>query len=155
MRLVLISLGFFLVTSFCTSTVECANPVPYGRITSVKGWRKDPFGSGKMKYHRGYDIAVASGTPINPTRPGYVYFSGWNKSYGWLVVVDHRNGYYTLYGHNSKNLVSTGQFVTEQTKIALIGSTGRSTGPHLHYEIRYWPQATATVTSRISTLQHR
>jgi len=100
------------------------------------GWRLDPFGSGRMVYHRGYDIAVPTGTPVYSVREGTVYYAGPYKGYGNLVAVDHGNGFMTLYGHNSALKVTSGQRVDSRTIIALAGSTGRSTGPHVHYEVR-------------------
>ncbi|ANA41780.1 hypothetical protein A2G06_16715 (plasmid) [Geobacter anodireducens] len=125
----------FSLPSFATQ------PVPFGRLTSMPGWRKDPFGSGRLMYHRGYDIAVPIGTPVNPTQDGIVSYAGPYKGYGNLVAVDHGNGYVTLYGHLSRILVSVGTPVTTNTLIALSGNTGRSTGAHLHYEIRAYPGA--------------
>lgn len=116
------------------------SPVDGGVITSGVGWRLDPFGSGKMVYHNGYDIAVPLGTPVYPTQAGTVYFAGPYKGYGNLVAVDHGNGYVTYYGHNSVVKVVPGQAVDTETVIALAGSTGRSTGPHVHYEVRQMPR---------------
>jgi murein DD-endopeptidase MepM/ murein hydrolase activator NlpD len=107
-----------------------------GSVTSEVGWRLDPFGSGRMVYHRGVDIAVPQGTPVRPTRPGYVAFAGAYRGYGNLVAVSHGDGTATLYGHNSSITVRVGDEVTEDSIIALSGNTGRSTGPHVHYEIR-------------------
>lgn len=120
---------------------ENVYPVSGGRLTSVPGWRKDPFGSGKKMYHRGFDIAVPSGTPVRPTQEGIVYYAGPYRGYGWLVAVDHQNGYVTMYGHLSKILLPIGTKVDTNSVIALSGNTGHSTGPHLHYEIRSWPGA--------------
>ena len=114
-------------------------PVDQGVITSTRGWRKDPFGSGKLMFHRGYDISVPMNTPVFPTQRGTVYFSGVYKGYGNLVCIDHGNSYVTMYGHNNRLLVKPGQKVDTKTVIALAGSTGRSTGPHVHYEVRQWP----------------
>lgn len=115
------------------------SPVDGGVITSGIGWRLDPFGSGRKVYHNGYDIAVPLGTPVYPTQAGTVYFAGPYKGYGNLVAVDHGNGYVTFYGHNSVVKVTVGQKVDTKTVIALAGSTGRSTGPHVHYEVRMLP----------------
>ncbi len=114
-------------------------PVDGGSVTSGIGWRLDPFGSGRMTYHRGVDIAVPRGTPVYPTQRGTVTFAGSYKGYGNLVAVDHGNGYVTLYGHNSTIRVTPGQAVDTKTVLALAGSTGRSTGPHVHYEVRQYP----------------
>jgi murein DD-endopeptidase MepM/ murein hydrolase activator NlpD len=89
-----------------------------------------------MVYHRGVDIAVPVGTAVHPTRPGRVAFAGAYKGYGNLVAVTHGDGTATLYGHNSTILVQVGDQVTEETRLALSGNTGRSTGPHVHYETR-------------------
>lgn len=114
-------------------------PVDGGTVTSGIGWRPDPFGSGRMTYHHGVDIAVPEGTPVYPTQRGTVSFAGPYKGYGNLVAVDHGNGYVTLYGHNATLRVTPGQAVDTKTVIALAGSTGRSTGPHVHYEVRQIP----------------
>lgn len=136
-----ISLWLSLALLGQTLIASGAQPVPFGRMTSTPGWRKDPFGSGKLAYHRGYDIACPSGTPVYPTQSGTVSYAGSYKGYGNLVAVDHGNGYVTMYGHLSRVLVPLGQPVTPETTIALSGNTGRSTGAHLHYEIRAYPGA--------------
>jgi len=115
------------------------SPVDGGVITSGVGWRLDPFGSGKMVYHNGYDISVPVGTKVYPVESGTVYYAGTYRGYGEMVAVDHGNGYVTIYGHNSKVLVQQGDRVESSTVIALSGSTGRSTGPHVHYELRQLP----------------
>lgn len=115
-------------------------PVDFGNVTSVRGYRKDPFGSGRLIYHNGWDIAVPVGTPVYPMSKGMVSYAGWYKGYGYTVVVDHGfDGWVSLYGHNSKVLVSAGQIVENTSPIALSGSTGRSTGPHVHVEYRRYP----------------
>lgn len=106
-----------------------------GRITSSFGLRIDPI-DGKLRHHNGIDIAVAEGTPVKPVLSGKVIYSGWMGGYGNCVIVEHEKGIQTVYAHNSKNLVKTGDTVTSQTVIALSGSTGRTTGPHLHFEVR-------------------
>ncbi|MBJ6725389.1 M23 family metallopeptidase [Geomesophilobacter sediminis] len=113
------------------------SPVDGGKITSGVGWRVDPFGSGRMIWHNGYDISVPVGTPVHPVERGTVYFAGTYKGYGEMVVIDHGNGYVTIYGHNSAIKVKAGDVVDSTTVIALSGNTGRSTGPHVHYELRY------------------
>jgi murein DD-endopeptidase MepM/ murein hydrolase activator NlpD len=115
------------------------SPVDGGVVTSGVGWRLDPFGSGRMTYHSGYDIAVPSGSRVYPVEVGTVYFAGTYKGYGEMVAVDHGNGYVTIYGHNSRVLVKPGDRVQTTTVLALSGSTGRSTGPHVHYEMRQVP----------------
>ena len=122
-------------------TVHAArqSPVDRGVVTSGVGYRVDPFGSGRMVYHNGYDIAVPVGTPVYPTQMGTVYFAGPHRGYGQLVAVQHGEGYVSYYGHNSDILVKPGQYVDTNTVIALSGNSGRSTGPHVHYEIRQIP----------------
>jgi len=118
------------------------SPVDGGTLTSGPGMRLDPFGSGRMTMHNGWDIAVPLGTPVYPTQDGTVYFAGPYKGYGNLVVVEHGKGVVSLYGHNAELLVQAGQKVTPKTVIAKAGSTGRSTGPHVHYELRTLSPAT-------------
>jgi len=105
-----------------------------GVISSNYGWRHDPI-DGDLRHHNGVDIAVASGTPVKSIAPGRVTFSGSRGGYGNLVVIEHDNGMVSMYGHNSRLLVSTGESVDGNTTIAFSGSTGRSTGPHLHFEL--------------------
>jgi murein DD-endopeptidase MepM/ murein hydrolase activator NlpD len=104
-----------------------------GRITSTTGMRSDPF-DGKLKHHNGLDIAAPTGTPVKPVAPGTVIFSGWKKGYGNTVILEHRDGMVTVYAHHASNNVAVGEPVDQGTVIALSGSTGRSTGPHLHFE---------------------
>ena len=106
-----------------------------GWLTSSFGMRKSPF-TGKRKMHEGYDIAARTGTPIVSTADGVVSKSETVPGYGKLVVIEHGYGYRTYYGHNSKLFVRAGQRVTRGQKIAAVGNTGRSTGAHVHYEIR-------------------
>lgn len=105
-----------------------------GVVTSGVGWRVDPFGSGKLAFHRGIDIAVPVGTPVRSTRKGRVVFAGQRRGYGATVIVEHGNGDRTMYGHNSVVKVQLGDLVESGTVLALSGNTGRSTGPHVHYE---------------------
>lgn len=86
--------------------------------------------------HRGLDIAASTGTPIKAAAGGTITVAGWNNSYGYMVKISHGNGVETVYGHCSKLLVSVGQTVTQGQVIANVGSTGDSTGPHLHLEVR-------------------
>ena len=104
-----------------------------GIITSGVGVRVDPI-DGKYRHHNGIDIAISEGTQVTPAAPGIVVYSGQRSGYGNTVLIEHENGLVTLYGHNSRLLVSSGQMVTQETVIALSGNTGRSTGPHLHFE---------------------
>ena len=106
-----------------------------GHVTSGVGWRLDPFGSGKLVYHRGTDIAVPVGTPVRATREGRIVHAGIHGGHGATIIVEHDNGDRTLYGHNSALTVRQGERVEAGTTIALSGNTGRSTGPHVHYEV--------------------
>ena len=100
-----------------------------GVFTSGYGWRW-----GRM--HKGIDIANNTGTPILASRDGIVAFAGWSGAYGYLVEISHGDGESTRYAHNSRLLVKKGQLIPRGARISLMGSTGRSTGPHLHFEIR-------------------
>ena len=106
-----------------------------GRLTSGFGWRRRPMGGSGSEMHRGVDIAAPSGTSVRATGGGVVVFSGWSGAYGQKVIIDHGMGIRTLYAHNSANLVNVGQEVSRGDVIARVGSTGRSTGPHVHYEV--------------------
>lgn len=105
-----------------------------GRITSSFGIRRSPFGGGH-EVHEGIDIAAPYGSPVRATADGRVVFAGWRSGYGRLVILDHGYGYQTIYGHNSRIQVRVGQEVKRNSIIAYVGSTGRSTGPHVHYEV--------------------
>ena len=107
-----------------------------GRITSYFGGRSSPGGIGSTN-HKGIDIAAPKGTPVYASDGGTVTYAGWMSGYGYLVRIDHGNGYVTYYGHNSSLLVSVGQHVYKGQQIARVGSTGNSTGNHCHFEIRY------------------
>lgn len=105
-------------------------------ITSEFGYRRDPF-TGKTKGHGGMDLAVPTGTPIRAALPGTVTVSTYNQGgYGYYVMIDHGGGLATLYGHCSQLIARVGRTVQAGDVIALSGSTGRSTGPHLHFEVR-------------------
>ncbi len=106
-----------------------------GPITSRFGMRSSPFASGS-EMHTGIDIAARTGTPVRATGAGTVRVAGNQGGYGLLVIIDHGRGVSTWYGHNSRLLVSPGQSVQAGQTIAEVGSTGRSTGPHVHYEVR-------------------
>lgn len=106
-----------------------------GWTTSGFGMRRDPF-NGRRKMHEGYDIAARTGTPVTATADGIVSQSKTVPGYGKMVVIDHGYGYRTYYGHNSKNYVKVGQRVKRGDRIAAVGNTGRSTGSHVHYEVR-------------------
>ena len=105
-------------------------------VTSEFGYRRDPF-TGERKGHSGMDLAVPTGTSVRAALPGTVTVSTYNQGgYGYYVMIDHGNGLSTLYGHNSQLLARVGQTVEAGDVIVLSGSTGRSTGPHLHFEVR-------------------
>ena len=106
-----------------------------GKISSSYGWRRDPVRGGK-DFHTGLDIRAPKGRPIVAAAAGRVVHSGWMGGYGRTIVISHPGGATTLYGHASKLLVGVGANVKRGQRIALVGSTGRSTGNHLHFEIR-------------------
>lgn len=111
-------------------------PAPkYVRVSSEFGGRTHPV-TGKYKYHSGMDLAAPGGSPIVAAATGKVSFSGVKGGYGNCVMIDHGGGVTTLYGHASKLLVSKGQVVIAGQQIAKVGSTGLSTGNHLHFEVR-------------------
>lgn len=105
-----------------------------GVISSGFGFRADPL-KRVEQFHQGVDIAAPAGSPIRAVAPGNVVHSGWTEGYGYLVALDHGNGMVTRYGHNAVNLVSLREEVAAGQQIAMVGSTGRSTGPHLHFEV--------------------
>ncbi|RQW90230.1 MAG: M23 family metallopeptidase [Geobacter sp.] len=104
-----------------------------GVISSTVGLRYDPI-DGMLRDHKGVDIAIPEGTPIKPVATGIVSYSGMRGGYGNIVIIEHDSGMTTLYAHNNINWAESGDRVDENTTIALSGSTGRSTGPHLHFE---------------------
>ena len=106
-----------------------------GEITSPYGYRVHPIW-GTTIYHSGIDIGVDEGTPVHAADSGVIVWSGWMGGYGYAVVIDHGNGLSTLYGHNSELAVDEGQSVSKGQVIAYAGSTGNSTGPHVHFEVR-------------------
>lgn len=103
-------------------------------LSSYYGWRSSPF-SGKRSYHSGIDMACPQGTPVYAALGGTVTSVGYNSVYGNYVIITHHSGYKTLYGHMSKQLVARGKWVDTNTRIGLVGSTGLSTGPHLHFTV--------------------
>lgn len=105
-------------------------------IWPVRGRISSKYGQRWGRMHHGIDIAVVTGTRVKASASGRVSFAGYSTSYGYLVILKHDNGYETRYAHNSKLLVKTGQRVNQGQVVALSGNTGRSTGPHLHFEIR-------------------
>lgn len=131
--------GFMLVLNPQASEANF-NPPRYGyaptkgKVTSAFGWRSDPM-HGKKKFHRGIDIGASMGTPVYSPQPGVIVYSGVYSGYGNVVVVYHGNDVFTLYGHLSQQYVQKGQHVNTGELIAAVGSSGRSTGPHLHFEV--------------------
>ena len=117
-----------------------------GIFTSGYGWRW-----GRM--HKGIDIANNTGTAIHAARDGVITYSGWSSGYGYLVEMSHADGESTRYAHNSRLLVKKGQVVPQGARISLMGSTGRSTGPHLHFEIRRSGGAAVNPLSKLPTRQ--
>lgn len=106
-----------------------------GRLTSVFGLRSSPFEEERGENHHGIDIANALGTPVKVTADGTVKVASWQGGYGRLVIVEHGHGFRTYYGHNSKLLVQPGDTVKRGQVIAYMGTSGHSTGYHLHYEV--------------------
>ena len=129
------------VSSVVNPTAETPNIWPVaGPISSYYGYRTSPGGIGST-FHEGVDIAGDYGTPISATAAGTVTQAGWVGGYGYLVEVKHADDIVTRYGHNSAVLVYEGQHVDQGSMIALMGSTGNSTGPHCHYEVRIHGEA--------------
>lgn len=106
-----------------------------GRVSSEFGWRIHPI-FGEKRFHRGLDIAAGEGSIIRASMAGRVVASEFQEDYGNVVVMEHGRGYTTLYAHNSENLVREGEWVDAGASLGLVGSTGRSTGPHLHFEVK-------------------
>ncbi len=128
--------GYFSMDGNPVAKMFLKSPLKFtGRITSYFGGRRDPFTS-RHGSHRGVDFAAYYGAPIVATSKGSVTFAGWRGAYGRMVEVRHTNGYKTRYGHCTKIYVRPGQRVSQGEVIAGVGSTGRSTGPHCHYEVR-------------------
>lgn len=101
----------------------------------VRGELSSPFGYRWGRLHAGIDIAADTGTAVRAAKTGRVTFAGWRGGYGNAVMIEHGQGYGTLYGHLSKYLVASGQYVSAGELVGLVGTTGNSTGPHLHFEI--------------------
>lgn len=104
-------------------------------LSSAFGWRIDPL-DGQNRFHYGIDLPAGQGTLIRASLPGRVAQSGYQEGYGNLVVLDHGGGYTTLYAHNKDNFVNQGDWVRQGDPLASVGSSGRSTGAHLHFEVR-------------------
>jgi murein DD-endopeptidase MepM/ murein hydrolase activator NlpD len=124
-----------------TTTWDSANAVPTGsplalmpQASSGLGYRQDPI-TGERSWHEGTDFPAAYGTPILATAEGVVLRAGWDPEYGNVVDIQHKNSVITRYAHAQELLVKQGDFIKQSQVIAKVGSTGRSTGPHLHYEV--------------------
>ncbi len=107
-----------------------------GKLEGGFGGRRNPFGGGGYEFHEGQDIEAPPGAPVVAGASGRISFVGWQNGYGQLVIVDHGGGLTTRYGHLSHIHVESGQQVSRGQLVGKVGSTGRSTGPHLHYEVR-------------------
>jgi murein DD-endopeptidase MepM/ murein hydrolase activator NlpD len=117
------------------NSVPTASPLPLmPQASSGLGYRADPF-TGKVAWHEGTDFPAAYGTPILATADGIVIRAAWDEEYGYVVDLQHKNAVVTRYAHAQELLVKPGDRVTQSQVIAKVGSTGRSTGPHLHYEV--------------------
>lgn len=120
--------------SLQSQTLPQGSPLASGWISSVFGWRNDPI-TGKREFHEGLDFAGKSGSEVSAAAAGIVTWSDRRSGYGRLVEINHGNGYVTRYAHNKKNLVAVGEKVEKGQAIAIIGSSGRSTGLHVHFEV--------------------
>ena len=116
------------------SAVPSRSPVASSYITSGYGNRADPFRGGRA-FHRGVDFRARRGDPVMAVADGVVSYAGWRSGYGNVVEVDHGNGYVTRYAHNTRNTVRVGDLVRVGQEVAKAGSTGRSTGTHVHFEV--------------------
>jgi murein DD-endopeptidase MepM/ murein hydrolase activator NlpD len=124
-----------LQQSVLKNTLPNSSPVAAAFNSSSFGWRIDPF-NGHRAFHEGLDFMAATGAPIYAAAGGIVSTAEQTPDYGKLIKIDHGSGLETRYAHASKIFVRAGERVEKGQKIAEVGSTGRSTGPHLHYEIR-------------------
>ena len=118
------------------NAMPSAMPVTSGFFTSNFGWRIDPF-NGQRAMHEGVDFMAPIGAPIKAAAGGIVVYSDYHQGYGNMIEIDHGNGLVSRYAHASKRLVKEGDVVLRGQKIGEVGSTGRSTGPHLHFEVLY------------------
>ena len=125
---------FLMNSNLQQEVLPAGRPVKSGWISSYFGKRTDPF-SGKVGYHEGIDFAGKKGSEVISVAAGVVSFAGRRSKYGNTVEISHGNGYVTRYAHNQKNLVRVGDTVKKGDKVALMGSSGRSTGPHVHFEV--------------------
>jgi len=126
--------SLYIVNETIQSAIPRGSPSAEGWVSSNYGKRIDPF-NGKKAFHHGIDIAGRQGSPILAAADGIITWTGRRSGYGRLVEIDHGNGYVTRYAHNEELIAKTGDRVKKGQEIALMGSTGRSTGPHVHYEV--------------------
>jgi murein DD-endopeptidase MepM/ murein hydrolase activator NlpD len=126
--------SFFMDRRLEAQIFPAGRPIEGGWISSYFGMRTSPF-SGLREYHKGIDFAGKEGTEINAVAAGLVTWSADRYGYGLMVEINHGNGYITRYAHNRANIVKVGDVVTKGQRVALMGSTGRSTGPHVHFEV--------------------
>jgi murein DD-endopeptidase MepM/ murein hydrolase activator NlpD len=129
---VLVSMTF---PSKVSAETEIGSPVREGRISSLFGMREDPF-EGELRFHAGIDIAAPVGTPVRPVAAGRVIFSGSYQGFGRIVAIQHGKHMSSLYAHFEDLRVAVGQLVHRETVLGVVGSSGRATGPHLHFEVR-------------------
>ena len=128
-RISMLDRSLFLGTAF-------VSPLGQGHMTSRFGMRRDPFGKKYYSFHGGVDFSCDMHSKVKATRKGRVVFSGYEGGYGNLIIVEHERGYHSYYGHLSRMIAKTGDMVEIGQVIGLSGNSGRSTGPHLHFEIR-------------------
>jgi murein DD-endopeptidase MepM/ murein hydrolase activator NlpD len=124
-----------LLRSVMARLLPSSEPLEDGLLGSHFGWRTDPF-TGRSALHEGLDFNAPVGSPIVAAGAGHVVFAGWHPGYGRMVDIDHGGGIVTRYAHASRLLVKEGDIVRQGQRVAEVGSTGRSTGPHLHFEVR-------------------
>ncbi|HMA69216.1 MAG TPA: M23 family metallopeptidase [Candidatus Mcinerneyibacterium sp.] len=140
LKVKLLKSNFYKVIDKMENSVNKWDNIPIiwpieGWISSKFGWRESPFSKNKKEFHTGLDITNLPGSPIKAAAKGYVSFAGWLGVYGKVVIVEHGFGYETRYGHLNKINVEEGMYVKKGYKIGTLGNTGRTTAPHLHYEI--------------------
>jgi len=124
----------FMNRNLLDKVLPGGRPVNDGWLSSYFGYRADPF-TGRREFHQGVDIAGSLGEPVMAVAAGIVSYAGKRSGYGNLVEINHGNGFITRYGHNATVLVAEGDTVSKGQVVALMGSTGHSTGPHVHFEV--------------------